>query len=183
MRKRWAYLLICCLWAFSPLGIVVWRLSSAHPTPESVYLGRTTGWWEAECQQWEVIAEFPGDCWWGEPETLWGRRPALAKGNKMPLLAGDRAAVPVLVELLNSRKANVRRIAAQGLGEVGPAAEPSVPALIAAVKDRDRGVQNAAALALFRVDPEAAGKAGLTWDRNGRPILRPQWEPPDTLVL
>jgi hypothetical protein len=52
MRKHWAYLLIGGL-AFLPFAIFVWRLSPGRTGRESAYLGRTTGWWVAECREWD----------------------------------------------------------------------------------------------------------------------------------
>jgi len=70
-------------------------------------------------------------------------------------------AVPLFVELLkDDRKpgedttANRRMTAADGLGFLGPAAKDAVPALAAALADRNAFVRLAAAHALFRIDPK-----------------------------
>ena len=46
------------------------------------------------------------------------------------------------------------------LGEIGPSAKKAVPDLKAATKDTPEDLQNAAAEALKKIDPEAAEKAG-----------------------
>ena len=47
-----------------------------------------------------------------------------------------------------------RGLAASVLGGIGPPAKEVVPALIAALKDKETSVRISAALALHRIDPE-----------------------------
>ena len=51
------------------------------------------------------------------------------------------------------KDADVRRGAAIGLGYLGDGAKEAIPALQAALKDRDVRVREAAGVALFRIDP------------------------------
>lgn len=55
----------------------------------------------------------------------------------------------------------IREIAAQTLGEIGPAAKNAVPHLIEALNDPQPKVRDAAAKALKLIDPSAAAKAGV----------------------
>ena len=168
--KRWAYPL--CLFVFFPPCLVGWI--SPDPGTQKTYLDRNASWWERECRQWEIIEEFHGDCWWGEPYTKWGRRPTLRAGAEMPLLAGDPTAVPLLRELLHSPYAKVRRIAVEGLGLIGPPARASIPALIAAADDPDWDVRWWIMVVLPRVDPRGLGQGGPRWDQIVNRILRPR---------
>jgi HEAT repeat protein len=81
----------------------------------------------------------------------------------MPLLQGDPAAIPVLSDLLASRYPQARLIAAQGLEKLGEKARPVVPALLQALADEDETVLAQVEQALFRIDREAAERAGLQW--------------------
>jgi hypothetical protein len=169
MKKGWAYPL--CLVVFFPPCLAGWI---SHPSPgmQRTYRDRTARWWEQECRQWEVIEEYHGDCWWGEPYTKWGRQPTLRVGAKLPLLAGDPAAVPVLVELLHSPYAKVRRIAVEGLGQIGPPVRASIRALNAVADDPDCNVRWWLMVALPRVDTRGPDKGGPQWDRYGNLIRR-----------
>jgi HEAT repeat protein len=71
-------------------------------------------------------------------------------------------AVDVLVAVLRDKGADKdqRVRAANVLGEIGPPARKAVPDLKAARKDAPEDLQNAAAEALKKIDPEAAEKAG-----------------------
>jgi HEAT repeat protein len=69
---------------------------------------------------------------------------------------GDKAvwAVPTLVSLLKDRRAGIRRIAADALGQIGPAAGAAEDALRQAIKkDADDRVRDAAQEALASVKP------------------------------
>lgn len=69
--------------------------------------------------------------------------------------------VPVIVAALKHKQVRARIRAAELLGEIGAAAKASVPALVEAIRDENPAVRQAAALALKKVDPEAAAKAGI----------------------
>jgi HEAT repeat protein len=67
---------------------------------------------------------------------------------------GDAAeVVPVLIEALKDKAANIRLSAAIGLGSFGEQAKDAIPALQAAQRDRDARVREAAGVALSRIDP------------------------------
>lgn len=70
-------------------------------------------------------------------------------------LAGRRSDPPVLVTLLDSPRADVRRQAAWLLGRLGAAADSAVPALARRLKDGHESVRAAAATALERIGPPA----------------------------
>lgn len=62
---------------------------------------------------------------------------------------------------MKDRHHEVRRSAAKALGQLGTAAKDAVPALIETLKDENGDVRQDAAIALKKIDPEAAKKAGL----------------------
>jgi HEAT repeat protein len=55
----------------------------------------------------------------------------------------------------------VRAAAAQVLYRMGPEAKAAVPALLAAAKDKDRLFHESVIMALQKIDPRAAAKAGV----------------------
>jgi len=55
----------------------------------------------------------------------------------------------------------VRDAAAHALYRIGPEAKPASPALVAAAKTKDRLFKQSVVMALLKIDPEAAAKAGL----------------------
>jgi HEAT repeat protein len=63
--------------------------------------------------------------------------------------------------VLQDRDSRVRRLSGLTLARIGPDARLAVPALIAAMKDADAGVRAAVALALKKIDAQAAKKAGV----------------------
>jgi HEAT repeat protein len=119
---------------FEPTGTVLGMARG-----EKFYRDRPVSWWRKE-----LLDPAPG-----------------AQTNAAKALSdGGAAAVPVLVELLGTpdegRGADVRLMAAQALGHVGPDAGDAVPALRAALTDRSPDVRIAAAEALGKVGPAAA---------------------------
>lgn len=69
--------------------------------------------------------------------------------------------VPALAECLADPSSYVRMNAAQGLGGFGRLANSAVPALLQALEDENKEVCALAAIALKKVDGEAARKAGV----------------------
>jgi HEAT repeat protein len=72
--------------------------------------------------------------------------------------------VPVLIELLRDADPDVGADAAYALARIGPEARAAVPALLDTLRRKDPGggrLREAAADALGRIDPEAAGNAGV----------------------
>jgi HEAT repeats len=141
--------------------------------PPTTDLARASG---REIRHWEPVivrSDRRGD--W----TLWSRRePTLLRSwffktevedgdKKMSLLDGDPAAVPVLIELLGSRNAKARQIAAQGLEKVGDEARCAVPALLVAIDDPQEEVRRYAEQALMQIDREAGERAGLEYTMWG----------------
>jgi len=84
-----------------------------------------------------------------EPVSPWNQ------GGPPPLLDGDPAALPVLLELLHADSAKVRAVAAAGLGTVGPAAREAVPDLLQACQD-EWEVELEARHSLKLIDPSAS---------------------------
>lgn len=70
----------------------------------------------------------------------------------------DRA-VPAIANRLSDPGA--RDLATQALYRIGPKAKAAVPALLAAAKDKDRLFRESVVMALKKIDPEAAAKAGV----------------------
>jgi HEAT repeat protein len=84
-------------------------------------------------------------------------------------IASEKAAAPLLIEALNGPKTNddyldVRRRAAEALGQLGPAGKVAVPALMEALNDKKYfDIRAAAATALGQIGPDAkAAIAALT---------------------
>src|SRR5262249_5759482 len=71
------------------------------------------------------------------------------------ILSGGVADAPEalqpLQKALGNKVAEVRRVAAQGLGQMGPPARPAVPYLQALLQDSDGGVRLAASAALLNI--------------------------------
>ena len=79
----------------------------------------------------------------------------------LPQRKGDAAqVVPALIEALKDKEGDIRWSAAIGLGYFGEQARDAIPALQAARRDRDARVREAARVALSRIDPNVAPKAG-----------------------
>lgn len=72
------------------------------------------------------------------------------------LTDGDAAALPVLRELLRHEDAQVRLLAACGLGALGRQAAPALPDLYNAIGDADDGVRWRAFHAVQRIEREVA---------------------------
>ena len=64
--------------------------------------------------------------------------------------------VPALTQALQDENKFVRRDAAKGLGQLGPAAKQAVPALQACLQDGEPSVRKAAARALAKISPGEA---------------------------
>jgi hypothetical protein len=148
---------------------------------EAFYRGRPTSYWRRQ------VLDYPGQ------ETLYNRylppsmQPGYAYALATPVdslrrvfhlpyhLAPLRypfeekmsAATPVLTELPRDGDPYVRRYATDCPGDIGPAAKPAVPALLAALGDHEVGaipkgrVSGSAAIALKKIDPQAAAEAGV----------------------
>jgi len=72
------------------------------------------------------------------------------------VLAGiGEPVVPALVEALKYKNEDVRQLAAEALGKIGPEAKEAIPALIEALKDKNEQVRQYAAGALYSIGPEA----------------------------
>jgi len=71
-------------------------------------------------------------------------------------LEAPEARVPALIRALDQEEPTVRRNAARALGLIGSPAKEAIPALRAALRDRDPMVCGAAATALERVSAGAA---------------------------
>ncbi len=69
------------------------------------------------------------------------------------------AAVPVLIEALSDKRPEVRRDAADVLGDLGSGAKSAVPALLRLIGDSNEEVRASSMDALQNIDPEAAARA------------------------
>jgi HEAT repeat protein len=66
--------------------------------------------------------------------------------------------IPALIETLKQSDGDVRWSAAIGLGTFGDRAKAAIPALQAALHDKDARVREAAGKAIARIDPSQAPK-------------------------
>ena len=165
MRKRLLLLIVLLLPLAGALGVACYR---SKPKPIGpMYRGMTAAEWEGELERWTkvdggVLRRPPA---WRvclaklrlpvsvEPEPI---DEELFDAMSNP--ADD--AVSVLIELLNSREVQVRRIAAEVLNTIAAFDAEStqlvVPALLAAMKDTDEIVRNNARwVGSSRVDLQA----------------------------
>lgn len=96
----------------------------------------------------------------------------------------EQLRVSLLAEKLNSTDGSIRRAAAVELGDMGAAAAPAAPALVAASKDKDIAVRAEVASALLRIgegaipaikeglaDPSAGIALALVLSKMGNPGL------------
>jgi len=148
----------------------VWWCLPTRPKPgEASYLGKSSQTWEAEISRRDVWRPTCGTG--GGPPVRCDRpssfiRPILQSAGiatrattdegEIPLLNGDPEAMPVLVELLQSPKTNVRMVAIEGLRRMGEQARPAVPALIAATEDEDVYIAGDAASVLIGLHEDAS---------------------------
>jgi HEAT repeat protein len=75
-------------------------------------------------------------------------------------VSGD-ASRSVLALIARLHDPGVRQAAAQALNRIGPGAKGAVPALLIAIKSKDRLFRESAVMALRKIDSRAAAKAGL----------------------
>lgn len=143
-------------------SIVVLAPSHANGT---TFRGLTTAQWEREVLGWEPFKPTcgvgGGGCHFVPRRSLltdiceWLQIPVQ---SRLPLLDGDPAALPVLLELLDSPHPVARCVAVEGLSRIGEPAKFAMPRLLAAYRDHDPDVQHHAFLAVFRWDRKAARK-------------------------
>ena len=76
-------------------------------------------------------------------------------------IAAGTAALPVLLALIRSQDAKVRRVAISGLMAQGKQSPEVIPALLIATEDADEEVRIDAIKALTKLDPEAAARGGI----------------------
>jgi hypothetical protein len=149
-----------------------------RPVAGERFQGLTAAQWASEIGQWRLVM-------WGRSNktgimSFWRRKRSqiatllqelgiqtTEERFEMPLLKGDPAALPVLIELLESTDSQVRLMAAEGLEQLREKARPAIPALLHAIDDEDETVREQAEQTLYRVDREAAGKVGLEWTIMG----------------
>jgi HEAT repeat protein len=90
-------------------------------------------------------------------DRFWDARACAALAASQVLKETPEEACEALIALTKDSSSKARSAAAVFLEDLGPAARPAVPALEALLDDRDPVVSLAAAMALVRVRPEAAG--------------------------
>src|SRR5262249_49583793 len=87
------------------------------------------------------------------------------------LVAHGKAAVPGLIEVLQSTQTFQASHAAHALGRIGPASKDAAPALVKALSNQERGVSHSAAQALGKIGP-AAVPALVTALKDASPQVR-----------
>lgn len=142
---------VCLLTA---AGGALFLLSRDRPSG-SVYAGLTTSEWERELAYWDV--EQPS-CGTGNPPlSIAPRRNANGvfprnSRTTLPLVSGDAAALPVLMELFASADPKARRVAIEGVRRIGEPARAATPLLRAALQDPDVEVFVEAAITLSKFE-------------------------------
>jgi hypothetical protein len=102
--------------------------------------------------------------WLKDKDPIKRRNTAYALGSRLdrwirgnePVEAELEAVVPALVSALRDEDEDVRGVAADALGMIGPRAQGATPDLAAALKDRSLKVRHDAAKALGAMGPAAA---------------------------
>jgi hypothetical protein len=143
---------------------------------EKFYQGKPTGYWSKRLQDHPNTLHSSagaGSEFAARPATLLDSVKALTGIGKPAftpadpwLTEGDPEALPVLQDLLHDPNPDVRGYAAEALGEYGPTARASVPALLGILNDKTNTgtgftVGRRATLALIQIDPDAALAAGV----------------------
>lgn len=105
----------------------------------------------------------------GALDAVWGLAPEAAE------------AVPALYGLLESNERHVARIAAKTLGDIGPAAAPAIPALLAQLargtSAHDYWARSAFCEALGKLGPAARRAVpGLLMELNDAPLEKPTYD-------
>jgi hypothetical protein len=125
---------------------------------ESFYRGKPANYWAGriiERDDWLPVARpFPWNWLDRIGQRAGGERRAELVRLVQPLLKGDPAAVPVLIELLRHANEGVRTTAAKGLRAIGPAARDATPALALGLSDTEE-VQEKSFQALSAIGPGA----------------------------
>jgi len=104
----------------------------------------------AGCSKEKSTDEMIGDLSFSTNE-----RDRLSAVRRLPHHEQDAAkVVPALIKALKDRADHVRRSAAIGLGYFGEEAKDAIPDLQALLRDPDARTREAAAAALFRIDPD-----------------------------
>ena len=187
MKRRWKlWVALAVLFgSLVALPAVHWRVIG-WAQGEAFYQGRPTSWWSSEIEDsyherlilWsglgrlpEVLPNLP-DWWVDTPSSLWVRMrqqlksgntaiPVMDVSNNSPLLNGDPTVLPLLLALVRSQSAKVRRVAISGLFAQGKQTPEVVPALLQLLDDPEDEVRRDALIALRQLDPEAAAKTGI----------------------
>jgi sugar lactone lactonase YvrE len=173
------------------LMLLAWRRAeSCHAEP--CYAGRPLSYWRQQLQDWRIMGEpdleihaegneqnaegmGPEFQWVPGTPGRWDLRKRvpvvqLAKADltygepscRLPIIEGARDAIPVLTALLDDEDLCIRRLAASGLGTIGPPARVAFPALLLAIhQDQDPFLRGIARTALLDINKEAAQKAGI----------------------
>jgi HEAT repeats len=187
MRRRWRL----CVSLALLLAIVGVSLHPAVYWPtygwlrgEAFYKGMPTSYWEEEAaaytpiffDQWQpkhddgtaawksrkvdryrwILAHMPPQGTPLEPAPC----PAIVN-DRPPLADGDPDAIPVLLQLLQSRVETVRWLAVWEMVELGSRANDAIPALHELLTSDDAGARHRAATALRAIDPDAAKESGV----------------------
>jgi hypothetical protein len=138
-------------WHFVDYGIFG---AKGYPGSRMVFLEREPSWWE------ELLRKVPDSDHYISPKSQ----------EKLALLNGDAAALPVLTELLKDRDTTIRIIAVMGLYEIGKDAKPAAGALVEIAGEKlspadeanpdseKHRLRRQAFGALSRIDPELHNK-------------------------
>ena len=94
---------------------------------------------------------------WRDPD--WGNR---AFGlSAIATIGPEPKDIPLLIKALNDKHRIVRIQGARGLGNLGFQSQEATRALRQALRDEDEGVRKFVSATLMKIDPKAAGEAGL----------------------
>ncbi len=98
--------------------------------------------------------------------NVWVRRDAeLALGR---ILSEPELVVPAMTKALHDPDVYIPANAVVILGDYGPAAKAAIPDLVELLKTQNPVLQDQVKYALYRIDPVAAARAGVTWPQAPR---------------
>jgi hypothetical protein len=154
-RHRWTRR--TSLWLRAAVVAALLVVPAAYVVPplvqgEHLYHGLPSRHWAKAVRRWDGEGML-GVHWgwdWFDSLMQW-----LGLTGEPAVLAGDPAAVPVLIDLLQASDEPVRLFAVRGIGRVGREAMAAVPALLDAWDDPSVRVQKELGAALDRAAPSS----------------------------
>jgi hypothetical protein len=127
---------------------------------ENRFQGRPTSYWRLKVERYVVGMQNSAT----KATTFWEKLLEFISFGQSPrpsVLAGNTESLPVLIDLMKDKTSRGATVEVyKTLASMGTNAKDAVPLLIEALNDKDQIVRGWAAMALMRIDPGEAKKAG-----------------------